>query len=187
MNKNRKTLMFQYKRPRKFLGPSDIYTVLGLNRFESADELKNRIENGANVEVTTQQQSGIRDEKKCLALYKQNTKIQSLFKPKFIVDSNNPRFGGIADGLVDQDGGIEIKCQYRSTPPILYENYIVQSVGYMYLYKRDWWDVMVVAIDESENVNSLIKRIYWKDYEQQWTTELLPKITKFIETISWAR
>ena len=43
MNKNRKTLMFQYKRPRKFLGPSDIYTVLGLSRFESADELKNRI------------------------------------------------------------------------------------------------------------------------------------------------
>ena len=63
----------------------------------------------------------------------------------------------------------------------------MQSVGYMYLYKRDWWDVMVVAIDESENVNSLIKRIYWKDYEQQWTTEWLPKITKFIETISWAR
>ena len=179
--------MFQYKKPRKYLGPSDIHTVLGLSKFETSSELKNRMEKGATVKVTTQQQSGIRDESKCLALYKQNSDFKStLFKPRFKVDNTNPRFGGIADGLIDKDGGIEIKCQYRDTPPILYENYIMQSVGYMHLYQREWWDIMVVAIDKSENVNSIIERIYWKDYEKVWNTEWLPKIKQFIATINWA-
>ena len=177
--------MFQYKKPRKYFGPSDISTVLGCNRFETLEDLKNRIENGVTVRVTVQQQSGIRDEEKCLALYKKNN-TSTLFKPKFKVDDSNKRFGGIADGLVNDDGGIEIKCQYKNTSAVIYENYIMQSVGYMYLYKRKWWDIMVVAIDSSENVNSVIQRIYWKDYEKIWNTEWLPKIKQFIATIRWA-
>jgi hypothetical protein len=57
--------------------------------------------------------------------------------------------GGSPDGLVEEDGGLEIKCpmavghvKYLLGIEDLTEKHIGQCQGYMYLTGRQWWDVL---------------------------------------------
>lgn len=57
--------------------------------------------------------------------------------------------GGSPDGLVGDDGGVEIKCPaihthigYLLKPENLVDAYRCQVQGYMYLTDRQWWDML---------------------------------------------
>jgi hypothetical protein len=176
--------MYQFKKARKMVSPSDICTILGKSIFDTPESLKKKMENGYNIKITNKITSGIRHEPKCIALYEKETK-NKIIKPKFVKSPINLRFGGIADGLVGSDGGLEIKCQYGKDKPILHDSYIYQSIGYLYLYQRKWWDIMVLSIDEHENVNYMLQRIKWEDYENKWNDTWYPKILKFSNSVNW--
>jgi hypothetical protein len=54
--------------------------------------------------------------------------------------------GGSPDGLVDEDGGLEIKCPYNSANHLqcfltgMPEEHIPQVQGLMWITGRQWWD-----------------------------------------------
>lgn len=59
------------------------------------------------------------------------------------------RTGGSPDGLVGDDGGLEIKCpalhthvDYLLNNSALADAYRVQVQGYLYLTGRAWWDII---------------------------------------------
>jgi len=59
------------------------------------------------------------------------------------------KVGGSPDGLVDVDGGVDLKCPaihthigYMMDPARLAKEYRGQCQGYMYLTGRKWWDVL---------------------------------------------
>lgn len=176
--------MKQYKPPQKMLGASQVSSVLGVNKFLDCKTLKDRLENGYTRDIVPALQRGIKYESRVISIYQNNTGL-TVNKAPF-VELN--RLGGCADGLIGKDGGIEVKCQFNDhRDPIVYHDYKIQSVAYMFLYKRTWWDIVVCRIDKDENVKVLIDRIYWKDYQHTWNDKWYPKITDFISNVQWAR
>lgn len=179
--------MKEFKRPQKMLGPSQVASVVGYSPFQTAEQLKHQMENGYTREICSKRTAGVRDESRCRSLYIKETGNR-VHKCRFVKDGNlNKRFGGCGDGLVQPDGGLEIKCQYTGNSPKLHFTYKIQAVAYMYLYKQQWWDIMVCSINPSEDqVQALIERIYWKDYEQTWSDKWYPKIASFCNSVKWA-
>lgn len=178
--------MIEIKRPQKMLGPSQVSTVLGYSRFDTPDVLRNKMENGYTREICSKRVSGTRDEPRCRALYTKETG-NTVIKCHFVKDETlNKRFGGCGDGLVGENGGLEIKCQYSGNEPNVYFDYKIQAIAYMYLYKRQWWDIMVCSIDNNDSVNVVIERIYWNTYSQVWKEKWYPQIAAFCESIKWA-
>jgi hypothetical protein len=58
------------------------------------------------------------------------------------------KVGGSPDGLVDDDGGVELKVPaihthigYMREPQLLVADYNFQAQGYLYLTERAWWDI----------------------------------------------
>lgn len=58
-------------------------------------------------------------------------------------------FGGSPDSLVGDDGGLEIKCPaihthigYMLDPAALMSEYRGQVQAYLYITRREWWDLM---------------------------------------------
>jgi predicted phage-related endonuclease len=57
-----------------------------------------------------------------------------------------PGFRGSPDGLVGDDGGVEIKCPKTATHldtilgGTIKRDYILQMAGYVSIYDRKWWD-----------------------------------------------
>lgn len=176
----------EFKRPQKLLGPSQVSIVLGFSPFDTPDGLRDKLEHGYTRKVSTACQSGIRDEPRCRAHYikTQGTPVR---RCPFARDANC-RFGGCGDGLIGDDGGLEIKCQYQKGPgqgPKVYHDYKVQAVAYMYLYGRIWWDIMVCSINNNY-CDAVIERVYWKDYAETWRKDWYPKIRKFCESVNWS-
>jgi hypothetical protein len=175
--------------PKKCLGPSHITSILGYNKFRDASELKGQLEDGFHRERNTPNTSfGIHNEKIGLIAYSRykGCKIQ---KAGYAVDKLCKRFVGRADGLVGDDGGVEIKCHANGTllksVPIYY---LPQIVAYMYLYDRSWWDLVSCIFDEEGKLSKYkIFRIRWVDYEATWQQEWYPKIRDFIDSIKWKK
>ena len=71
----------------------------------------------------------------------------------FVTDDEG-KFGGSPDGIVGEDGILEIKCPafhtqvgYLIDPPLLEDTYRSQVQGYMYLTGRKWTDLIAYNPD----------------------------------------
>lgn len=69
--------------------------------------------------------------------------------PVGFVARDDGQTGGSPDGLIGEDGGLEIKCPaihthvgYMLKPSLLSDEYRCQVQGYLYLTGRNWWDLM---------------------------------------------
>lgn len=174
-----------FVKPQKMLGPSQVSVVLGYSPFLTASELRLRMEHGYEQDMTNEvfKEAGCKDEPRCRKLYTATYGL-AVTKCPFVKDSQC-RFGGYGDGLIGKDGGLEIKCQYNKGP-VMYFEYKVQAVAYMFLYKRQWWDIMVCHIDRNtDTADAIVERLYWKDYEQVWGDEWYPKIKEFCGSVKW--
>lgn len=179
--------------PKRCVGPSQISSILGYNRYLSAAELKSNLESGYMRERDTPAtRYGKKYEKLALTIYQKYRKHR-VIKPHFGVDPLCSRFVGMCDGLVSSEdgdlGGVEIKCHYsgkilESIPSY----YMVQIVAYMYLYKRKWWDLVSCSFDENgKRTGYKIFRVHWGNHEMTWNKEWYPKIMKFISNVEWAK
>lgn len=93
------------------------------------------------------------------------------------------------DGLVGEDGGVEIKNPKLSTHiKYLYDNkcpsdYVPQVQGTLFITGREWWDFM----SNYPGVKPLIVRVYPdEDFHKQLATELdklLAKVNKIMRKI----
>lgn len=179
--------MKEFKKPQKMLGPSQVSTVLGYNQFDTIDELRKRMENGYVREIKKNITAGLNDEPRCRSLYEKeyNTHVD---RCPFVKDPDC-RFGGCGDGLVGMDGGLEIKCQYQLGlhDPVIYFDHKIQAVAYMFLYKRQWWDIMVAKINKDvDSVQVVVERLYWSSYSDIWNNKWYPLIKDFCRSIKWS-
>lgn len=193
----------------KYLGPSQVHTALGYNKYEEPTKLKQKIEKGYDRKTVCSiyTELGKKYELDILKLYykeqrrttKQPIRIN---KAKFAAVD---RLGGFADGIVHGDpegvGGVEIKCQFTPEEeatsethfrPNIKLNYRLQAICYMFLYNLPWWDIvcckMVMNCDNHPiSCNVEIERLYWKSYKEQWYTYWYPQLLEFIEDTEWQR
>ena len=94
--------------------------------------------------------------------------------------------GASPDGLIDDDGGLEIKCPERSAhlrylqqdmePP----EYTWQIQGGMWITGRAWWDFVSYNPDFPEHLSLIVRRIYRKD---DLIEKLAAEVTKFLSEV----
>jgi len=172
---------------RKFLGPSQFATVLDLDEYQSKEALREEIENGYIPKDTYATQFGNDNESVALYYYQKLHKV-SVEKAKFVVDPNHPRIGGICDGLLNSETGLEIKCHVKDDNlltqiPI---KYLIQIAGYMYLYKRKKW----ILVSNIFNPDKTLKKyttleVTWDEVKDRWNLEWYPNILQFAKDVKW--
>ena len=87
-------------------------------------------------------------------------------KVGFCLD-DNIRYGASPDGLIGEDGGVEIKCPKLIThhgyvkDNALPREYKLQVLGNLLVTKREWWDFMSYF----PNIEPFYIRVYAEDYK----------------------
>ncbi len=172
--------------PKKCIGASQVGTILGINKWKDASTLKNEIENGFYADTNDCMTFGINNESHALKFYKIKTGrkiVKATFK-----NALSRRLVGIADGLIGDDGGVEIKCHMNNKVlDIVPPHYMAQMVTYMFLYKREWWDFVSCGFSDKSLITKChIHRIYWKNHKKKWYDAWYPKIKQFISETKFA-
>jgi hypothetical protein len=175
-----------FVKPRQNIGPSHYSTILGYNRYKTSELLKEEIEKGYWIkEHNPALEFGLQNEILARQFYEELTSKK--VKPAGWIRLG--RILGKADGLIDNDGGLEIKCHYGRTAPLhrvpIY--YLVQLLGYMHLYRRTWWDLLSCVFDDNGKVIAhRIHRVEWKDWMNSWNEFWFPQINDYVTNIKWS-
>lgn len=177
----------QNKTYRKQIGPCHFGTIIGCNRFSNADDLKKEIEEGFIKQNNNYcQQFGVDKESTALYYYQKIYGVK-IDKAKFIRDPQNSRILGIADGLIGNDTGIEIKCHVGEMPlrklPL---RMLIQMAGYMYLYNRKNWILMSCTFNDQHRLSKYkVFKVNWDIVKRRWERDWYPKIIQFINEAQW--
>lgn len=174
-----------FVKPKRCIGPSQLSSILGYSdRLCTSKQLKENLENGFWKETTERMAFGIRNEAVGITVYEKHKQLK--VTPAGFKNALNGRLVGKADGLIGEDGGLEIKCHMDREPlqkiPCYY---LVQIVAYLYMYKREWWDFMSCSFRDGKIKRCKIIRIYWKNHRETWFREWLPQIKSFISSVRW--
>lgn len=85
------------------------------------------------------------------------------------VSTDDGKFGGSADGLIDDDGGSEYKCLIspQTLRAVIIEHdisaYIDQVQGCLWLTGRDWWDFCMYCPALTPTGKQLYRRRFYRD------------------------
>lgn len=96
------------------------------------------------------------------------------------------RFGSSSDGLIGDDGMIEIKCPKANTHMHtlirgdIDPKYKFQVQGQMLVYGRSWCDFVSYCPDFPESKQLLIYRV---EYDNDMATRLTSRLSQFIEVV----
>lgn len=162
-----------YIKPKTQLGPSKFASILGLNSFETAKQLSDKLSNGYWMpDRSLALKHGIQLESTALEWYSKlmNTPVKKANWLRRLPVNGRTRICGIADGLIGADGGVEIKCHYtgkmcNGVP----DWYLPQVLGYLFLYDRKWWDFMSCVFDDQNKlIKCCITRVYREDHHDRW-------------------
>jgi predicted phage-related endonuclease len=177
------------KKYRQYLGPSQFACVLGVDGFQTADDLQREIEEG--YQPTGNYATAMGNNQESIALYYyQKIYGGTQSKPRFMVDPQNPRIGGIADSLLDQETGLEIKCHVKRDNVLteLPLRYLIQVAGYMYLYQRKNWVLMSCYFGSDQKLEYYaVHKVTWDQVKDRWETEWYPSLTQFTNMVKWVR
>tara|TARA_R100001163_G_C5067108_1_gene206007 strand:+ start:300 stop:875 length:576 start_codon:yes stop_codon:yes gene_type:complete len=182
-----------WKKPAKFLGPSQFATVLDLNPWMNKSQLKDLMENGAWIEKSSSCNFGISKEKIAIDYYKQNLlkENEKIITPKWKTHKKNKKIGGIADGIIvdenDNKIGLEIKCHPNKSQSLkdIPDYYMPQMCGYMDLYNIKEWILMSVAFQNDEIVDVNLISLDWYSIKGNWENQWFPKLNQFTKDINW--
>lgn len=100
----------------------------------------------------------------------------------FVTHPTMEYVGSSPDGLVDEDGGIEIKCPHDETVHIgtliegMPEEHIAQVQGNMFVTGRKWWDFISFDPRQAEPYRFYIQRI---ERDENFIARLEESITSF--------
>lgn len=94
------------------------------------------------------------------------------------------------DGLIGEDGGVEIKCPYDTKNHLrtvlsceVPKEHIPQIQGCMWVSKRKWWDF--ISYDpriEDQNIALFVKRVY---RDEEYIQNMEEKVLKFAEKLKF--
>nr|QBK93450.1 MAG: YqaJ-like recombinase [Pithovirus LCPAC404] len=178
---------------RRRLTASSFAAAMGLCKFTTQDELVDKIEKRTEPKpMNEDMKRGIELEGYVITLYTNYTR-NTVINSTFGVPHNDKRIGGIPDGLVCQDGMVEIKCPKRIYRALFYEecmvdpkkyifpSHYIQMQGYLAIFDRKWCDYVVYS--HSEQLLKII-RIYRN--KQYWDKIVYPKLCDFMIThLGW--
>ena len=114
----------------------------------------------------------LEDEAKPFYTFQLNEEIQSIG----LVTTDDGKIGASPDGLIGNDGGIEIKCPEAKThvkylmAGKLPDEYVLQVHGSMFVTGRSWWKFMsyrrrfpeyITTIERDEKINAVIKEVLY--------------------------
>lgn len=98
--------------------------------------------------TTWAMQWGIDNEPAARQLYSKVTGLE-VQQIGFLAHPQEPMIGGSPDGLVGDDGGVEIKCPANTRIHLGYmldgelpKEHVPQVQGHLWLSERDWWDFL---------------------------------------------
>ena len=137
----------------------------GLTRKAYAVQLALEIVTGKQAETFTNQamQDGTEREPIARALYAAHT--GNFVDEVGFCRHDSIECGVSPDGLIDEDGGLEIKCPKASTHagylaiPAEPSTYTAQIQGCMWVTGRSWWDFVSYHPDFPENAQLIVRRI----------------------------
>lgn len=94
--------------------------------------------------------------------------------------------GASPDGLIDEDGGLEIKCptpgkhfeylRASGEPP----EYTAQIQGCMWVTGRKWWDFASYCPDFPDNASLIVRRVHRDD---EYISNLANKVAAFMDEV----
>jgi len=94
--------------------------------------------------------------------------------------------GGSPDGLIDEDGGLEIKCpelathleylRLKAEPP----EYTPQIQGCMWITGRRWWDFVSFNPDFPESLQLVIRRVH---RNESYIADLAAAVKRFMDEV----
>lgn len=137
----------------------------GLTRKAYAVQLALEIVTGKQAETFTNQAmlDGTEREPIARALYEAHT--GNFVDEVGFCRHDSIECGVSPDGLIDEDGGIEIKCPKASTHagylaiPAEPSTYTAQIQGCMWVTGRSWWDFVSYHPDFPENAQLIVRRV----------------------------
>lgn len=172
---------------RKFVSPSQFAAILGYDQYLTQENVKQEIEEGYLTYNNFATDYGKNNEYIGLYFYQKIHKV-TISRPKFVIDKYNNRIGGICDGIIDDDVGIEIKCHVclRNLLTILPLKYLIQMAGYMYLYNKKKWILMSCFFHDDNNLSKYnIFEVHWDEVKDRWNQQWYPQLTNFINQVKW--
>lgn len=88
----------------------------------------------------------------------------------FLTNPDIDWIGVSPDGLVGEDGGVEIKCPYRGGIQTLEgkPDYLCQCYLSLIVTGREWWDFYVKVIDNGREEESHLERVSNGDAHKWW-------------------
>lgn len=94
--------------------------------------------------------------------------------------------GASPDGLIEKDGGLEIKCpelathlsylKLKTEPP----EYTAQIQGNLWIGEREWWDFCSYNPDFPENLQLVIRRVY---RNEAYIKTLADEVARFMDEV----
>ena len=96
------------------------------------------------------------------------------------------RVGGSPDGLVDEDGGLEIKCPFNSANHLacflngMPEDHMAQIQGLMWITGRKWWDFVSYDPRLPEPLDMYVERI---ERDEKYIANLQEKVIGFLVNV----
>lgn len=137
----------------------------GLTRKAYAVQLALEIVTGKQAETFTNQAmlDGTEREPIARALYEAHT--GNFVDEVGFCRHDSIECGVSPDGLIDEDGGLEIKCPKASTHagylaiPAEPSTYTAQIQGCMWVTGRSWWDFVSYHPDFPENAQLIVRRV----------------------------
>ncbi|CAB3717156.1 YqaJ-like viral recombinase [Achromobacter marplatensis] len=126
--------------------------------------------------------------------HEQEPVARMLYEEEYFVDVSNGGFfchdtyGDSPDGLVNDDGGVEIKSVIASTHYATLTRgdfdpaYRWQLIGHLDCTGRDWFDFVSYCSDFPEDKRLLVYRLWAKDYQEE-IERLRIRRAEFIELV----
>lgn len=100
----------------------------------------------------------------------------------------NDDVGGSPDGLIGDDGGLEIKCPYNSAIHLstllkkeVPKEYVPQVQGYMWVTDRQWWDFASFDTRYQRDADKMV--IVRVERDDEYIANLNERIEKFKDII----
>jgi len=124
-------------------------------------------------------------EPKARQAYEEHTN-QAVREVGIIYLDENHRVGASPDGLVNGDGGLEIKCPmihthrkyvFNRTVPT---QYVPQVQGNLWVTKREWWDFVSFAPELANDHRMMICRVY---RDETYIERLQSEVERFVKEL----
>ena len=153
----------------------------------AAETLAELPPDGSENYVTRPMQDGINTEPEARRWYELQHDLD--VRQVGFITTDDGKFGCSPDGLVGEDGGLELKCPQREThigyidePESLLDSYRWQVHGALWITGRSWWELVsychglppvVLRVDPGEDTKLLVTALaaFWQQY-----AELLVKL-----------